>query len=120
MRACHLALLFLAIALPATTPANAAPPPQRDGGWSAGGGGESRAARRARRAREDMLDRAEADRAVPERDARSRAAESSADAQARCAAVVQRRLAEGREQAAKRKQASCRRRHGGEPRAQAR
>ena len=117
MRPCSLALALSALL--ATTSA-AASPGQRDGGWSARGPGESRDSRHARRAGERIFERAQADRAVPERDARSGAAEGSADAQARCAAAVQRRLAQGREQAARRKQESCRRRHVGESRAQAR
>lgn len=118
MRPCSLVLACLALV--ATTAAAASPPGQRDGGWSASGPRESREARQARRARERMLDRVQEERDVPERDARVRAAESSADAQARCAAAVQRRLAQGREQAARRKQESCRRRHGVPAIAQAR
>ena len=113
-------LALACLALLATTPAAAWPPGQRDGGWSGGRPGESRESRHARRAGERMLERAQEERAVPERDARFRAAESSADAQARCAAAVQKRLAQGREQAARRKQESCRRRHGAGAIAQAR
>ena len=113
------ALLVVSFALLAT-PASAESPPQRDGGWSAETGDEPRRVRRARREGARMLEQALADRAVPERDARSGAAVGSADAQAKCAAAVQKRIAQGRTDAARRKLESCRRRHGGEPQALAR
>jgi hypothetical protein len=83
---------------------------QRNDGWGPVGPGDLRTPKRARHAGERMLERAQAERAVPERDARDGAATGSADAQARCARVVQKRLAEGRTEAARRKMESCRRR----------
>ncbi|TFI56723.1 hypothetical protein E2493_18775 [Sphingomonas parva] len=98
-----LSLSLLAVGAPAEAM-------QRDERWGAVGPGELRSPKQARRAGERMLERAQADRAVPERDARRGAARSSADAQAKCLAAVQKRLEQGRDEAARKRMERCRRR----------
>jgi hypothetical protein len=99
-------------ALAAAGAAAAQTPPGASDSWRGRSGDGGYGSRHARREREAIVDRAQADRARLEQDARLGAASSSSDAQANCAAAVNKRLASGRTEAAKRKLESCRRRLG--------
>jgi hypothetical protein len=100
----------LILGLPAMPARTAPAAAQRNERWGPVGPNDLRTPKRSRRAGERMLERAQAERAVPERDARSAAAERSADAQAKCVKALQKRLDEGRIEAARRRMERCRRR----------